>query len=291
MRRELKYGLFFISPAIVYFLVFWILPALLAVFYSLANWTVGRPAILVGLRNYIDLLTDPQFQQSVLATVKITGLAVTGTCLIALGLAVLLDDDSLYGSRLIKLLIVLPVITDWVATGLVWQLIFLPHNGVLAGIFSSLGIHEWMALRWTTSRSLAPVAIAIFIIWKTTGLYAIIFLAGLKGVPQHYSEAAQIDGANTWQIFLHVTLPLIRPITVFVLISAFVSTIGLFEPIFMLTGGGPADATRALPIFLYENFFQFRKGGYASAAGIYFLLFCLAFALVAAQRLRYSYYE
>jgi ABC-type sugar transport system permease subunit len=210
---------------------------------------------------------------------------------LALGLAVLLNDDGLRGSRLFKVLVVVPVVTDWVATGLVWQLVFLPNRGVLPGLLSLVGLRGWMNLGWTSTSTLAPVAIAIFIIWKTTGLYAIIFLAGLKGVPRQYAEAARVDGANAWQVFRAVTLPLIRPITVFVVVTAFVSTVGLFEPVFMLTGGGPADATRVLPIFLYETFFQFHNGGYASAAGVVFLLVCLVFALGAARVLRYSYYE
>lgn len=291
MRRERRYGLTFISPAILFFLLFWILPVLLAIFYSLTDWTVGRSASFVGLRNYLDLFTDPRFHQSVLATVKITVPALIGTCLLAFALALLLNDDGLRGRRVMMLVIILPFVTDWVATGLVWQLIYLPNSGVLAGIFSQLGLRQWMALRWTASRQLAPLAIAMFTIWKTTGLYAIIFLAGLKGVPASQIDAAKVDGANFWQTLAYVTLPLMRPIVVFVLVSAFVSIVGFFEPVFMLTGGGPADATRTLPIFLYENFFQFHKGGAASAAGILFLLLCLGFALVAARFLQYSYYE
>lgn len=267
------------------------MPVFLALYYSLTKWKVGRPETFIGLKNYTDLLTDPQFHQSVRASVVITILAVTGTVILALIIAILLNDDHLRGSHLFKVLIILPVITDWVATGLVWQLIFLPHAGVLAGIFSFLGLYDLMGLGWTATRSLAPFAIVAFIIWKTTGLYAIIFLAGLKSIPRQYIEAAIVDGANVGQTLFHVTLPLLRPITVFVLVTAFVSTIGLFEPVFMLTGGGPADATRVLPIFLYENFFQFRNGGYASAAGVAFLFLCLGFALVSARILRYSYYE
>jgi ABC-type sugar transport system permease subunit len=291
VSRELKYGLFFISPSIFFFLVFWLVPVLLAVYYSLTNWKLGPTASFVGLKNYADLFYDPRFVQSLRASAAITGMAVATSVVLALGLAVLLNDDGLRGSRLFKVLVVVPVVTDWVATGLVWQLVFLPNRGVLPGLLSLVGLRGWMGLGWTSTSTLAPVAIAIFIIWKTTGLYAIIFLAGLKGVPRQYAEAAVVDGANSWQVFRVVTLPLIRPITVFVVVTAFVSTVGLFEPVFMLTGGGPADTTRVLPIFLYETFFQFHNGGYASAAGIVFLLVCLVFALGAARMLRYSYYE
>lgn len=291
MRNELKYGLLFISPGIFFFLLFWIVPALLALYYGWTDWFVGRPANWIGFENYRRLFTDPNFIQSVRATSTIALIAVTATVLLSLGLAVLLDDKRLRGTRLLRLMIILPFVTDWVATGLVWQLIFLPNSGMLAGIFSSLGLFEFMRLRWTSSTTLAPWAISIFIIWKTTGFYTIIFLAGLKGIPRHFSEAAQVDGANSWQTFWHITMPLLKPITVFVLVFAFVTVIGLFEPVYMLTGGGPANATRTLPIFLYENFFQFRQGGYASAAGIFFLMVSLIFAVAAARTLQYSYYE
>ncbi len=290
MRRELRYGLLFISPSILFFAVLWIAPVLLAVYYSLTNWKVGPSAAFVGLKNYADLLSDQQFRQSVVASAELTALAVTCTVLLALGLAVLLDDEHLRGIRMFKVLVVVPVVTDWVATGLVWQLVFLPNRGVLAGLESLVGLRAPMGLGWTSNGGLAPIAIAIFIIWKTTGLYAIIFLAGLKGIPRHYAEAAMVDGANAWQVFRGITLPLLRPISVFVVVTAFVTTIGLFEPVFMLTGGGPAGATRVLPIFLYETFFQFHNGGYASPAGVLFLLICLVFAVGAARVMRYSYY-
>jgi ABC-type sugar transport system permease subunit len=289
--REARWGLFFISPSIAFFLVFWIAPLLLALYYGLTNWKLGSTADFVSLKNYADLLGDPQFRQSVQASALITFVAVVVTVLLALSLALLLNDERLRGARLFKVLIILPVVTDWVATALVWQLIFLPNRGVLPGIFAALGLRSLVGLGWTATRTLAPFAIAIFIIWKTTGLYAIIFLAGLKSVPTHYAEAAIVDGASSWQVFRSITLPLIRPITMFVLVTAFVSTVGLFEPVFMLTGGGPADATRVLPIFLYENFFQFHNGGYASAAGVLFLMLCVLFALGAARMLRYSYYD
>jgi len=290
-QREQKYGLAFISPSIVFFLLFWILPAALAIYYSFTNWTIGQTPTFAGIENYFHLFYDPLFHQAIVATVRITIPALLGSCLLGLLVAVILSDDSIKARRLILLIIMVPVVADWVATGLVWQLIFLPNSGVLAGIFGGLGMKEWVALRWTSSRQLAPWAIALFTIWKMTGLNAVIFLAGLKGIPKQYQEAAQVDGANDWQIFLNVTLPLLRPITVFVVVISFVNIVGYFEPVFMLTGGGPAGATRTLPLFLYETFFQFHNGGYSSAAGIIFLFLCLMFALGAASLMRYSYYE
>lgn len=291
MRKELQTGLLFVSPAIFYFLLFWIAPVALAAYFSLTNWSVGRPAALVGLKNYNNLFADPRFHQSLNASATIVLITVTLSCTLALLLAALLNDDRLRGARLFRLCIILPVVTDWVATGMVWQLIFLPNAGVLAGLGAGLGLKTLVTTRWISSSALAPWAVSIFIVWKTTGLYAIIFLAGLKGIPQPLREAARVDGAGSWRTFWLITMPLMRPITVYVLVVAFVTNVGLFEPIFMLTGGGPADATRTLPLFLYENFFLFQRGGYASAAGILFLTITLGFALVASRMLQYSWYE
>ena len=291
LAYQTKFGLLFISPAALYFAAFWIFPVALAAVTSLTDWRIGSPPHFVGLLNYANLATDPQFHHAMLASLTITGLALVCIVGLALGLAVALHDPSLRLSSLFKLAVFIPVVTDWVATGLVWQLIFLPNQGVLAGLLDGLGLAGWSALRWTASRQLAPLAVAIFIVWKMTGFYAMVYLAGLKSVPREVQEAARVDGASPAQTLWRISMPLLRPITVFVVVSGFVGVIGLFEPIFMLTGGGPADATRALPIFLYENFFQFQRAGYASAAGMLFLLMSLGFALVAARQLQYSFYD
>lgn len=287
-RRELVWGLIFILPGVAYFLVFWILPVILTVYQSFWRWRIGRASEFLGLRNYIDLLSDPLFLNAVRASLGITLGSLVFGFLAALGLALLLNDDTLRGNRLFRLIIFLPVVTDWVATGLIWQLFFLPHQGVLAGLFYNVGLRELMSLRWTSTRDLAPVAIIIFTVWKTTGLYMMILLAGLKSIPGTLVEAAVVDGASGWQVLRYVTLPLLTPITVFVLMSSFISAMGMFEPVFMLTGGGPADATKTLPLFIHETFFVFQNGGYASASALLFLVLCLFFAVFAARQLRVS---
>ena len=282
-------GLLFISPALAFFVVFWSLPVALAIGYSLTNWRIGGPADPVGLDNFADLLTDPLFQQSVSASLWIAVLAVSASMLLALGIAIILSDQRLRLGRLWRLIVIVPVVADWVATGLVFQLIFLPNQGVLAALGHSLGLDWLVHVRWTTSATLAPIAIAIFIVWKQTGLYAIFLLAGLRSIPGDVVDAARVDGAGGLQTLVSIKLPMMRPILVFVIIFAFITTLALFEPVFLLTAGGPAGATRTLPLFLYENFFAFGRSGYASAAGIYFLAISLVFALAAARLLQTRY--
>jgi ABC-type sugar transport system permease subunit len=276
----------FISPAIVFFVVFWSLPVMLALVYAFTDWRIGSTAEFVGLDNLTGLLSDPLFQRSVQASLWIAILVVAGSMLLGFMIALILADDRIRFGRMWRLVVIVPVVADWVATGLVFQLIFLPNQGVLAALGHSLGLDFLVRMRWTTSADLAPIAIAIFIIWKQTGLYAIFLLAGLRSIPRTVVEAAQVDGASPFQTLRSIKLPLMRPILTFVLIFAFLTTLGLFEPVFLLTAGGPAGATRTLPIFLFENFFTFGRSGYASAAGIYFLVMSLAFAFAAARVLR-----
>lgn len=291
MNRELRWGLIFTSPAILYFLVFWILPMALAVFYSFNKWSIGSDPTFIGIENYVSLVRDPLFLRTVWNSLYITLISVALSLVLALVLATLLSDSRIRASRLFRLLIMLPIVTDWVATGLVWQLIFLPNQGVLASLGADAGISQLTQLRWTADRTLAPWAIAIFIIWKQTGLYAIFFLAGIKGIARDVIEAARVDGANAWREFWSIRWPLMKPITVFIVVISFIVTIGLFEPVYLLTAGGPVDATRTVPLFLFENFFTFGRAGYASAAGILFLGLSLAFAFVSTRILKDSYGE
>ncbi|MBC6447302.1 carbohydrate ABC transporter permease [Actinokineospora xionganensis] len=285
-NRELRAALIFISPAILFFLVFWAAPVLLALYYSFTDWQVGQTETWAGLANYTKLLSDPQFHTAVLASMSIVLIVMAVSLVLALGVAIVLADPRIQAGRLWRVSVIVPVVTDWVATGLVFQLFFLPNQGVLASFGQSLGIDALNSVRWTTDAGLAPWAIAIFVIWKQTGLYAIFFLAGLKGIPGDIIEASKVDGANAWQTFWRIRWPMMTPLTVFVVVLSFVTTLGLFEPVYLLTGGGPAGATRTLPLFLFENFFTFGNSGYASAAGIYFLLLSLMFTFTASRILK-----
>lgn len=285
-RRQFQLALFFISPALLYFAVFWALPVLSAGYYSTTDWTIGGPPTFNGGTNYLDLLADPQFLGAVRNSLQIGTVATMISLLLALGLAIILNDARIRAKRFFRVAIILPVVTDWVATGLVWQVIFLPNQGVLASLGQTLGNEFLIDARWTGDADLAWWAIVIFIVWKQTGFYMIFLLASIRSVSRETIEAAQVDGAGGWRLFWQIKWPQMLPITVFVVVLAFVTTLGLFEPVFMLTGGGPADATRTLPMFLYQHFFLYGTSGYASAAGIYFLAISLVFAVVASRVLR-----
>lgn len=290
-KKLARTGMAFTSPAVLYFLLFWLLPVLLAIYYSFTDWQLASDYRFVGLENYIRLFRDARFLNS-LGVTLLLGFSIAGIAtLLSLGIALLLNDPRLKLTNAMRALFFIPVITDWVAMGLVWQFIFLPYKGVFAGLTVALGIPEFAGLRWTSSHNLALVAIIIFAVWKLSGFYIVIFSAGLRGIPTMYTEAARVDGASNIQVFWLMTFPLLMPITLFVVLTSFVTAIGLFEPIFMLTQGGPVDATRTLPLLMYEAFFSFQQGGYASAMAIITLVLTLVIALVAAGRLQYGFYE
>ena len=282
-KRQASTGLLFTSPAIIAFLLFWLFPVGLTFAYSFTEWRLGSDPSFVGIENFVDLIADPLFIQATLASLKIGAFAVIPSLVLAMLLALALADPRIRLGRAWRVLFMIPVVTDWVATGLVWQLILLPNQGVLASIAQSLGLDFLVRVPWTSDATFAPIAIAIFIIWKQTSLYMIFFYAAIRSVPADVIEAAHMDGASPWQAFWKIRWPLMRPITVFVVVLSFITTLGLFEPVFMLTGGGPANATRTLPIFLYENFFTYAQSGYASAAGVLFLAGSLVFAVVCSR--------
>ncbi len=282
-RRQAATGLAFTSPAILAFLVFWLAPVALTLTYSFANWRLGSDPAFIGAGNYLDLLRDPLFLKAAGASLRIAAYAVIPSLILAMLLAISLADPRIRAGRAWRVLFMIPVVTDWVATGLVWQLILLPNQGVIASVAQSLGLDFLVRVPWTSDATLAPIAIALFIIWKQTSLSTIFLYAAIRSVPGDVVEAAHVDGATGWQVFWRIKWPLMRPITVFVVVLSFITTLGLFEPVYMLTGGGPANATRTLPIFLYENFFTYARSGYASAAGVLFLVGSLVFAVVCSR--------
>jgi ABC-type sugar transport system permease subunit len=285
-RRYGRFGVLFTSPALLVFLVFWLVPFGLTIYYSLTDWDVGGSAAFVGLDNYVHLLEDGRFHRALIATAWISGVSLVGMIGLALLLAAMLNKEGLVGGRFFRVAFIAPVVTDWVSAGLVWQLMFLPDRGVLAGIFHSLGLGGLAGLEWTTDGTLAPFAISIFIVWKVVGFYTVILLAGMRSIPRELLEAAAVDGANAWHTYIGITLPLLRPLLLFVIIHGFVLIVGLFEPVFMLTGGGPAEKTRTLPLFLYDAFFRYREGGYASAAALVYLVLSVGFASLMVWRVR-----
>lgn len=234
------------------------------------------PPTFVGLGNYKSIVHDPLFWQSVKATVSYVVGTYVPTIAIALGLALILNRNfRLKG--MFRALYFTPVVMSMVVVSVIWKVLF-NYRGLVNLLLSYVGADP---VRWLTSSTSAPLALAIMSIWKTFGYYMVIYLAGLQGIPTEIREAAQIDGASGRQILTSITLPLLKPITVFVITMSILNGVQEFTAQYVMTGGGPSGATRVTALMIYETAFAFVRMGRASAIAIllFLALLTLTFGL------------
>jgi multiple sugar transport system permease protein len=282
-------GYAFISPNFLAFLVFVLGPVIAGLVLSFTSWDLLSPPKFIGIRNYRDLLfNDHLFWLSLKNTLYYSILTVPSGIVLSLGLALLMNQ-SLRGISFYRTIYFIPVVASSVAVALVWKWFYNTEFGVLNWILSWIGIAPQ---GWLNDASWAMPAIAVVVVWKGLGYNMVIFLAGLQGIPKHLHEAAAIDGANAWSRFWYVTLPLLTPQLFFVSVISVIASFQAFDMVYVMTGGGPGNATLVYNYLIWLNAFQFFKMGYASAMA--YILFALIFMITLLQ-VRYlgsrAYYE
>jgi ABC-type sugar transport system permease subunit len=279
--RQNLWGFLFALPAVATFGVFAAYPILRTFYLSVFEYNlVGTPRF-VGLENFQFLFTDRNF----LIIVNNTLFYAVGTYGPVLVLALLIAmalNLKLPFSNVLRSINFVPVVISWAIVAIVWKLL-LHQNGLVNLGLENMGLER---ITWLQDRQAAPWAIIIPSIWKELGFYMVIFLAGLQTIPGAYYEAAQIDGASPWQSFRFVTLPLLRPIIFFATIIAMIEGIKVFIPQFVMTGGGPSEATRVIALGIYETAFAFGRMGRASAMAV--ILFAFVLMLTLLQRSLYA---
>lgn len=254
----------FIGPMILGIVLFRLGPILAAFIISFTSWNIRTDPIFIGLGNYIELWNSSTFWLVLRNTLVFAGLYVPGVMIFALFMAVMVNQ-KLRGIAFFRGMFFMPYITSMVAVALVWNWIFSTRFGLLNSILRDVfGISD--VPRWLADSDTALLVLIIVTIWKTAGFQMMIFLAGLQAIPRHLYEAARIDGANDWQIFWRVTLPLLTPVTFFVLIISIFEAFQTFEVTYAMTGGGPLFASTTLPFYIYLNAFEFNRMGFASAS-------------------------
>ena len=270
-------GFLFAVPALGLFAAFSVYPIVRTLYLSFFDYDMLSEPVFRGLSNYVSLFADPLFWASVAATVIYIGLAYVPTIVLALGLALLLNRGIRFRS-LFRTLYFTPVVLSMVVVAVIWRLVLF-QQGPVNALLSQLGFD---AIPWLSNRTWAPVALAIMTAWKSVGYFMVLYLAGLQGIPIEYSHAAMIDGAGRWDVFRHITLPLLRPITVFIVTIALLFGIQEFTAPYVMTGGGPNGATRVLSLLVYETAFSFTKMGRATAICV--VLFATLAAITLIQR-------
>ncbi len=250
----------FILPALLGLLFFYIGPMIASLYYSFTDYNLLSPAEWVGLENYRDLLGDELFWKSLRVTAIYSGVSVPLVLLLALGMALLLNQ-RLRGMVFFRTVYYLPTVMSGVAIATLWKWIFNADYGVLNLLLEKIGIRGPM---WLTDERWAIWALIMTSLW-TAGGSMLIFLAGLQSIPNDLYEAASIDGAGRWSKFRNITLPLISHVTFFNLVLGIIGALQVFTEAYVLTRGGPNNSTLLLSVYLYRNAFEYLKMGYASA--------------------------
>lgn len=275
-REEVITAFAFIAPALVVLGVFVLYPIVSAAHISLTSWNGFDPVKeLVGLDNYAQLAHDPAFWNSLLVTV-VYGF---GVCVLSVvsGLAVaLLLDAPLRGRGVYRGIYFLPAVTSSVAAAVVWRYLFDPAGYVNAWL-EQLGIGgpDWFGDRW-----LALGVLTSLTVWKSLGFNAILYLTALQALPVSVFEAAQLDGASMWQRIRRITVPLLKPMTFFVVVQALITSFQAFDLVYVLTGGGPRGGTEVLGMFMYREAFRLGNFGYGTSVAFVTLFLVLGVTLV-----------
>ena len=254
----------FLAPYLLLFFMFLVLPLVCGLVLSLMRYELVSPlpTKFIGMGNYAEAVGDSRFWRSLWATGQFVLMEVPSTVLLALLLAVLLDRVSGRRAWAYRLAIFLPTMITVSVVGLVWRWFYNNEFGVLNAILAHFGVPK---VPWITSTRMAMPSLVLMSVWWTVGTPTLILLAGLQSISPSYHEAAAIDGATAWQRFRHITLPLLRPVMLFVVVTYTIGAFQVFGQPFIVTGGGPVMSTHVLVQYIYETAFQAYRLGYGAA--------------------------
>lgn len=286
LRKNLANYLF-ILPALVGVVAFSLGPMIASLFLSLTDYDVLSPASYVGLQNYMELFDDQLFGIALRNTIRYVGATLPLRLIIALGAAVLLNQQ-IRGIGVFRTIFYLPSVSAGVAVSLLWQLIYQPQFGLANNLLARIGIR---GPAWLGDPQWAMRAIVIMMALNV-GRFMIIFLGGLQTVPTQLYEAVQLDGGRGWHQFCYVTLPHLTPVIFFNMVIGMIEMVQMFTQVYVMTGGGPMDSTLVYVLYIYQKAFQYLEMGYASALA--WVLFLILFVLTITQFKvsdRWVYYE
>jgi multiple sugar transport system permease protein len=276
IKKQNAIGRLFIAPPMILFFVFTLLPMIMAFVLSFTDYDILNTPRFVGFDNFKKIITDDFFWIALKNTCYYTVLYVPSGLLLSLGAALFLNSEKRMVG-LFRTLFYLPVLSSSVATATLWFWILNPQLGLLNGILS---IFHIAGPAWLYDSKLAMIAIVMMSLWAGFGANMMIFLSGLKGIPQIYYEAAKVEGAGRWQMFRMITMPLLTKTTFLVSTMLIIGTFQVFDQAFILTKGGPGNATITLVYYIYNKGFDNLKMGYASSISLLLFLIILSMTIV-----------
>ncbi|MBV8720306.1 MAG: sugar ABC transporter permease [Chloroflexi bacterium] len=272
-RSQAAYVL--LAPFLILFVIILAYPLLTSLYLSLFDATLNQTPTFVGLSNFVRLFTDGEFLGSVRNTVYFTVFAVIGETVLPLFLALAMNARLPFRTVL-RTAYFLPVVSSWVVVSLIWSMMF-GQQGLVNGFLQSVGLNIQPFLSDPNQAMWIVISVSV---WKNLGYYMVIYLAALQGVPQELYEAAAMDGATKWRQIWHVAIPALRPVIYFVVTITMIRNMQLFDQVFIITNGGPLNATLSIVQLLYRHAFVNLEFGYGSAIATFLLVVLVVLALV-----------
>lgn len=278
-RRQNWTPYLWVLPAVLLYAIFKLAPMVAGIYLALLQWDGIEPAKFVGLRNFQRMLEDEAILLALGNNVQYALGTVVGKIVLSLFLALLLNQ-SLRGRSFYRTALFLPVVMSFVVVGILWAWLYNAQFGLVNSLMQRLGL-DALILDWLGDPKVALWSLVAVDVWKWYGFHMVIFLAGLQTIPVELYEAARIDGANRWRQFLHITLPLLQPVMLVNVTLSLMGGFGVFDIPYVMTEGGPANATLVMALHIYIQGFKFYKFGYAAALS--YVLLTLVTILAAIQ--------
>ena len=289
MKHDIPYTILFLAPSLLGLIVFTLIPIIASLGLSFTDWNLLSPPKFVGLQNFRDIFADGVLWISLTNTLKYAAMIIPGSTALALALALFINREF-PGIKLIRLFFMLPGVASLVAIAMVWRWLYNDQFGLFNSGLRAIGLSP---IGWLTTEQWVLPAIVLMLLWSGMGFDAIIYLAALRNIPRHLYEAAELDGANSWQQFWKITFPLLTPIHFYNLIIGLIGSFQVFDVIYVMTDGGPGFSSRVFAYHLFLQAFRRFRMGYASAMA--WFLFLIIFVLTLIQwrilgrRVEYDY--
>jgi len=276
-KSDKLFLIFSMGSMLLLYGVFFVFPLSVGIVGSFADWNPLKGQFdFVGFGNYIELAGDSLFWKSMKNTLIFTAVCTLATTALGLVIAVLVIRVK-KGQSLFKSVIYMPYITSIIVISVVWRWIFMAQGGLLNNILAAMGFR---GLDWLNSASTVLPSLMIMSVWHDVGFALIIYIAGIHEIPKALYEAAEIDGANPFQIFRKITIPMLAPITVLVAVSNIITYVQVYDQVIALTKGGPGDASYTASYYLFDKALGFYRFGYASSTAIVLLLVILGLSIL-----------
>ncbi|HYN88420.1 MAG TPA: sugar ABC transporter permease [Ardenticatenaceae bacterium] len=289
MRRDVPYALLFLAPSLTGLLLFMVIPVVASLGLAFTDWNLLSPPTFVGLQNFQEMAQDRVLWISLRNSLYYAAMLIPGSMAAALILALALNREF-RGVTLFRLAFLIPGVASLVANAMVWRWLYNDQFGLINAVLRAIGLPS---VAWLSEERTVLPAIVIMNIWSGMGFDAIIYLAALRNIPRHLYEAAQLDGANTWQRFWKITFPLLTPVHFYNLIISLIGSFQVFDVIFIMTQGGPGFSSRVYAYHLFLEAFRRFNMGYAAAMA--WFLFVIIFTITVIQwrvigrRVEYDY--